>query len=173
MAQVIYGFQLYRTPQNGTNEYYVGPGANSQVFTYGDPVYATSTVGLLVETVSSQTCIGISAKTVTMASTNTTVAKVKVPLIPIDESYIFLAGTTSDLTQSAVGALMALDYSGATGLIQVNPTQISVGQIVSPAGQYATLVECLAFDPYGSGDTGAGSGARQGLFKFVKITPSL
>jgi len=106
--------------------------------------------------------IGVVVKTQTMTSNNETVAKVKPSYRVIDLDYEFLMGTNSDMSAlTSVGAYFKL-VAGGTGAQQVDTN----------AGAQTTtnrVVMCTSVDPNGLGGTGAGSGLRQGLFKFVKV----
>lgn len=162
MAVTLYGASLSSSPTNGEN--YDGGrviGKNSEVFTVNDIVTIDASDGLKVAG-ATDTVYGVVNKTVTMASTNETVAKVMPSVQPIDEDYEFLMGTNSDLSPlTSVGAYYKL--TGTTGVQQVDVT----------SGVQTTtnrVVVCTEVDPMGLGGTGSGSGLRQGRFKFVKVT---
>lgn len=162
MATPLYGFALYESPTNPANEYYPQIGKNSEAFTLGDPVVNDATHGAKVMSGATLAVLGIAAKTVTMASTNETVALVKVPLIPVDQDYTFLAGTNADMaTLTTVGLAFQIANS-VTGQALVD---ISSGD---KSATSAAVVVCLGVDPRQLGGTGIGSGAREGLFKFIK-----
>lgn len=132
-------------------------GKNSEVFTVGDLVGLSSGV-LLVQTTS---VIGVIVKTVTMASTNQTVAKVTPGYTPIDNNTILLMGTDSDLTGNATDGGTYYMVTGAT-----NAQKVKVS-----AGVTATTlrtVEIVKVDPFNEGGTGAGSGVRKCLVRVVK-----
>lgn len=159
MARTIYGATIATSPTNGTND--DGGrviGTNSEVFTGGDIVTITS--GYLdVFPNDNFHVYGVVLKTATMASDNQTVAKVKPNVIVPDLSYEFLMGTNSDLAVTSVGTYYTI--TGATGAQQVD---VSTGAVVNAS----RVVECTKVDPLNEGGTGAGSGLRQGYFRFVK-----
>jgi len=158
----LYGAALFKSPVNETN--YDGGqviGKNSEIFTTGDIVTIDASDGLKVAG-ATDSVYGVNAKTQTMSSTNETVAFVKPVVAPIDMDYEYLMGTNSDLSPlTSVGAYYKL--TGTTGIQQVDVT----------SGVQTTtnrVVICTAVDPQNLGGTGAGSGLRQGLFKFVKVS---
>lgn len=158
MTQIIYGATLITSPTHEENFASRAIGKNSEAFTIGDTVGFSAADGLQVDLTK---VIGIAQKTVTMASDNETVAKVTPSYVPIDQDYEFLMGTNADLSPlTSVGAYYGL--TGTTGIIQVD---VSSG--VQTGGDRVVL--CTGVDPNGVGGTGAGSGLRQGIFKFVEI----
>lgn len=165
MAQTLYGAQLTTSPNNPTNT--DGGrviGKNSEVFTANDVCGLDNTNGLFVATAVAAV-YGVVLKTQTMASDNQTVAKVKPMCFPIDQSYEWLMGTNSDLSPlTSVGQFYKL--TGTTGIQQVD---VSGGAMTG----VARVVVCTEVDPNGFGGTGSGSGLRQGLFKFVRVTDPL
>lgn len=165
MAQTIYGAQAVTSPTNPQNT--DGGrviGKNSEAFTANDVVTIDQTNGLDVAAATSAV-YGVVLKTQTMASDNQTVAKVKPVVFPIDQSYEFLMGTNSDLSPlTSVGQYYSL--TGTTGAQQVD---VSGGA----ASGSSRVVVCTAVDPNQLGGTDSGSGLRQGLFKFVKVTDPL
>ncbi len=167
-SRTIYGFELYTTPTNGVNEEYY-PGKSSEVFTAGD-IVSVSTTGMFVVTSTSIPAIGVVQKTVTMGSGNFGGAtQVSVGVIPIDQSYVFLAGTNGDLGVSSIGNFYYLNIPATpTGKIQVD---VAAGVVNDQnlTGQELVVV-CLKNDPNAEGGaTGlSGTGARQGLFRFAK-----
>jgi len=164
MANPLYGFSLYKSPTFSANEEYPVIGANSIAFTAGDPVIVSGGFAITQIVVGSQPLLGIAAKTVTMSSTNQTVAKVTVPIIPIDQAYTFLAGADGELSATTgPGAFFAISVDGPTGQY--------VGVVAATAVAFAgatTSCVLLAVDPQGLGTTGVGGGSRQGLFRFTK-----
>lgn len=160
MAVTIYGAQLFKSPTREWN--YDGGkviGTNSAQFTSGDPVTITS--GFLAVAGANSTVYGIVVSSQTMISNNQTVAMVKPYVTPIDQDYEYLMGTNSDLANTSVGTYYQL--TGTTGVVLVD---VSTGAVTG----VSRVVICTAVDPNGLGGTGSGSGARQGLFKFVKVT---
>lgn len=162
MAQTLYGFQVFRAPNKETDVLYDAIGKNSEVITLGDPLTISS--GIVSVAGTTDVIYGVADKTVTMSGTNQTVAKVVPPVIPPDD-YQFLCGTNSDLTGNATdcGTYYKL-ISAATGVMQVDVT----------SGVQTTtsrVVEIVQVDPFNLGGTGAGSGLRQAVIRFVK-TPN-
>ena len=161
MAVTIYGANMFGTPVNGVN--YDGGrviGANSTTFTQGDPVSINGSGFLVVES-SNSAIYGVVVATSTTTSSNQTVAKVTPYVQPVDLDYEWLMGTNSDLTQASIGVYYQL--TGTTGAVLVD---VATGAVTGTLRQ----VVCTGVDPNTLGGTGTGSGARQGLFKFVKIT---
>ncbi len=162
MAQTIYGAQQDTSPNNPTNtDGGRVTGKNSEVFTANDVVTIDAINGLKVAA-STDDIYGVVLKTQTMSSSNQTVAAVKPICFPVDQSYEWLMGTNADLaTLTSVGAYYTI--TGTTGIQQVD---VNAGTAATTSRQ----VICTQVDPNGLGGTGSGSGLRQGLFKFVKIT---
>jgi hypothetical protein len=167
MANPLYGFSLYKSPSIGVSEEYPVIGANSVVFTTGDPVIGSSGFAITPITgsnTSSMPILGIAAKTVTMAATNQTVAKVAVPIIPIDQDYVFLAGADGELSLTThPGQFFSLS--------EVGPSGQYVGVVAASVTQFpvaSSACFCVAVDPYSEGTTGVGGGSRKGLFRFTK-----
>lgn len=135
----IYGFHLLASPTAEVNlEYRIGN--NSATFTEGDPV-STDADGFLIVSTATVPVAGICAKTVTMASDNETVAKVKVPFYPADAGYRFLAESDANLTQTDLDmAACFADSAGTTGVTYVNGAGGSSGQF-----------KILSIDPRGTG----------------------
>jgi hypothetical protein len=162
MAQTIYGAQQFTSPTNGTNT--DGGrviGKNSTQFTANDVVTIDNSHGLLVASAGSSV-YGVVLTTALMGASNETVNLVKPLVFPIDEDYEWLMGTNSDLSAlTSVGQYY--NITGTTGIQQVDVS----GGAVTGANR---VVICTEVDPNGLGGTGTGSGARQGLFKFVKVT---
>lgn len=134
-------------------------GSNSAVFTSNDPVTIDASGTLIVATATTPV-YGVVLTTQTMTSTNATVALVKPNCFTVEQEYEFLMGTNADLTATSVGTYYKL--TGATGAVQVDVT--SGAQTTT-----SRIVVCTEVDPNAVGGTGANSGARQGLFKFVKV----
>jgi hypothetical protein len=94
-----------------------------------------------------------------MASNNTTVGLVTPAFIPLDQSYEFLMGTNADLAEINVGTYY--NITGTTGAQQVD---VAGGATTGTSA----IVVLTAVDPNQLGGTGAGSGLRQGVFKFIR-----
>src|SRR3990167_7587246 len=80
----IYGARLWTEPKNEADLHYDSFGKNSEVFAVND-IVGLSAGQLLVATAA---IVGVVAKTVTMSSTNVTVAKVQPPYIPIENDQL-------------------------------------------------------------------------------------
>lgn len=160
MARTIYGASVANSPTKEVN--FDGGrviGGNSVVFTQGDTVKISS--GFLQIAGTTDAVYGIVNKTATMASTNQTVAQVKPSVTPIDQNMEFLMGTNADISGTNVGVYYRL--TGAT----TNTIQVDVSNGATTGT--SRVVICTKADPLQEGGTGSGSGARQGLFKFVKV----
>ncbi len=141
---------------------YQAIGKNSEVFSVNDPV--TITAGVVEVAGTTETIFGVCDKTVTMTSDNQTVAKVVPPLIPTD-GLLFLMGCNADLTGNATDGGTYYKLTTATS----GAVQIDVASGVQTTT--ARVVEIVQVDPQAVGGTGAGSGLRQALIRFVK-TPN-
>lgn len=172
-ASPLYGFGIYKSPDNAVDVEAIVIGANNAIFTQGDPVvilngFATtagSNLAILPGPGVSTPILGIAAKTVTMSSTNQTVAQVRVPVITPDMQYTFLAG--------ADGELSLTTHPGLFFSISTNATisgQFFGVAATSATALFATSTPCLcvAVDPLMEGTTGLGGGSRKGLFRFVR-----
>ncbi len=164
MAQILYGAQVATSPNNPTNT--DGGrviGDNSEVFTANDIVTIEVGSGTLVVAGASSDIYGVVLKTQTMGASNETVQPIIKPICFVaDQSYEWIMGTNVDLDPLAsLGQYYAI--TGTTGIQQVD---VSGGAMTGTARQ----VICTAVDPNQLGGTGSGSGLRQGLFKFVKVS---
>ncbi len=164
----IFGAQVFTSPTNPVN--FDGGrvlGSNSAVFTAGDPVTIDAS-GTLIVTTATTPIYGVVQKTQTMSSTNATVAFVRPVCIPVDQNYEFLMGTNADLTNTGATTSVGTFYklTGTTGAVLVDVTSGAMTGV-------ARVVVCTKVDPQYLGGTGAGSGLRQGLFKFVRVTNPL
>lgn len=162
MAQTIYGAQFGTSPTKETN---TDGGRviakNSTQFTANDIVGIDNTNGLEVAT-ATQSVYGVVLTSQTVGASNQTVQMVKPLVFPVDQDYEWLMGTNSDLNAvTSVGQYYQI--IGTTGIQQVDVS----GGAVTGANR---VVICTEVDPAGLGGTGVGSGLRQGLFKFVKVT---
>lgn len=158
MSIAITGAQPW---QNGNKEIdirYDTVGATSTTFTNGDPLTLSS--GILTVAGATSTIVGTAVKTQTLSSTNDTVAKVRPGYVPVDNSTIFLMGTNADLAVATAGGTY-YKLSGTTGAIVVDVTS---GVMTTTA----RIVEIVQVDPMNLGGTGAGSGLRTCLVRFVK-----
>jgi hypothetical protein len=158
--QVLYGAQPWNPNDEELDLNYDAIGKNSEAFTVYDPVTYSS--GKLVVAGTTNGVAGVVAQTVTMTSTNETVAKVQPGYVPVSEDTVFLMGTNSDLTGNAtdVGTFYKLT-AATTGTVQVdvaNGVQTTTNRVV--------MIKQV--DPQNIGGTGSGSGLRQALVVFVK-----
>lgn len=163
MAQTLYGARLFQSPKNEVNANYVAYGANSEVFADYDIVSISGAVGSETLGVAAATSVvvGVIIKGATMTSTNTTVAKVVPGYITAEEGNLFLMGTNSDLTNTLTDYGKYYKLTGATGAQQVD---------VASGVQTTTnrVVQIVIVDPLKEGGSGAGSGLRQVIVRFVK-----
>lgn len=163
MARTIYGATVTTTPDGkGAVNFDGGKviGKNSEVFAAGDPVKIAS--GVLAVAGTTDTVYGVVQKTQTMASNNESVGLVKPVVLVPDMGYQFLMGTNADLAATNVGTYYKLT-TATSGAVQVD---VSGGAMTGTA----RVVECTAVDPFQEGGSGSGSGLRQGLFRFVKVS---
>lgn len=156
----IYGGSLASSPTNESNIEYDVVGKNSAAFTVGDPITVASGNALVAG--NSDTIVGFAVKTVTMASTNETVAKVAPGYLPISTNALYLMGTNTDLTSTAVDFGKYCSLTGnTTGTVQVataNTARVTSDRVVS----------IIVVDPFSEGGSGAGSGLRTVLVRVVK-----
>lgn len=162
MGAVLYGAQVWQTygnPINYRNDYL---GADSEAFNVGDVVSVNGdTAGVLaVVDAATEAIAGVSVKAATMAATNDSTYH---PYIAADLDTVWLMGTNSDLTDNETDGGTFYGLTGLPGAIQVN---VSAGVTTTTSRQ----VMIVKVDPYGIGGTGSGSGKRQVLVKFVRIT---
>ncbi len=157
---VIYGASVAQSPQNEVNVQYDILGKNSAAFTVGDPITIASNVALVAG--NSDTVIGFAVKTQTMAADNLTVAKVTPGYVPVETNMLYLMGTNTDLTSTAAnfGAYCALT-GNTTGTVQVDGSNLA-----QTTSNRVVVIDKV--DPFNEGGTGAGSGLRTVLVRFVK-----
>lgn len=164
---VLYGATVFRTSNNPINNEFDAIGKNSEVFAQGDIVgisgaASAKTLGVAAAT---STIVGVVNRTVTMSSTNQTVAKVAPGYIPAYPDTLFLMGSNGDFTSTLADAGTYYKLTGATGAQQVD--QSSGVQTTT-----SKIVEIVQVDPFNLGGSGSGSGLRQVVVRFVK-TPFL
>lgn len=157
------GASVYTENGNASNIEYDAIGKNSEVITRGDPLTISS--GVLAVASTTSVIAGVAVKTATMASDNQTVAKVTPGYIRALPETTFLMGSNGDFTGNATDAGTYYKLTGATGAVQVD--QVSGVQTTT-----SRIVEIVQVDPRGIGGTGANSGLREVLVRFVK-TPVL
>lgn len=162
MSVTTYGATVFHSPTKETNtDGGIVIGKNSEVFTAADLTTIDHTNGLKVAGAADD-IYGVVLKTQTMGASNQTVNLVTPMCFVADQSYQWLMGTNADLSPlTSVGQYYAI--TGTTGIQQVD---VSGGAVTGASRQ----VICTAVDPNALGGTGSGSGVRQGLFQFVKIT---
>ena len=156
----LYGARVFQENSKDSNIRYDVIGDNSEVLAIGDPVYINSTNELDIYT-GTVAILGVAVKSQTLASDNETVAKVRPGFIPAADT-IFLMGTNSDLTNNATDVGKFYKLTGATGAVQVD---VSAGVTTGNA----RIVQIVRVDPREVGGTGAGSGLREVLVRFVKV----
>ena len=156
----INGAYVWQELSQPSNIRYDVLGKNSVAYTVGDPVKISS--GVLDVAGTTDTVVGVAVKTQTMASTNQTVAKIYPGYIPADPTTIFLMGTNGDMTGNATdGGTFYKLTTATTNTVQVD--QASGAQTGANR-----VVEIVKVDPYNVGGSGAGSGLRQVLVRFIK-----
>ena len=144
----IYGASLMKSPTNETNFAYE-TATTSLTTVVGDLLSLSS--GLLILGTSAPTrIVGICSQAVTTA-----VAGTKLAYTPIDQDYEFLMGSSSALTQAAVGQYAKL--TGTTGAMQVDQGTLNA----APAGLQVVITK---IDPLNEGDL------SKCLVKFVDVT---
>lgn len=156
MGATYNGALLWQENRNESDYRSDAIGKNSEVFATGDIVSLSSGV-LKVGTIG---IVGVVAKTVTMASTNQTSAKVAPSYIPVDNNTLFLMSTNSDLTGNATDPGTYYMVTGGTGAQKVNVS----GGVATGSSR---TVEIVKVDPYNEGGTGSGSGVRKVIVRFV------
>jgi hypothetical protein len=153
----LYGARLWQGDGGDPELRYDVVGKDSEVFASND-IVGLSSGQLLVTTAA---VVGVIAKTATMTSTNTTVAKVYPAFIPIYDDQLWLMSTDSDLTGNSTNAGTYYMITGGTG-----------AQLVKVSAGVSTTtnrtVEIVKVDPYNEGGSGAGSGLRKVLVRILK-----
>jgi hypothetical protein len=157
MGATLYGARLWQSDGGEPELRYDNVGKDSEVFAQND-VVGLSSGQLLVQT---SAVVGVVVKTETMASGNTTVAKIKPGSIPVYDDQLWLMGTNSDLTGNSTDGGTYYPITGATGAQQVN---VSDGVTTTTNRN----IEIVKVDPYNEGGTGAGSGLRKCLVRILK-----
>lgn len=160
MSITIYGASVAQENRNESDLRYDTFGKNSEVITVGDPLTIAS--GQLAVAGTTNTIIGVAAKTDTMTSSNVTVAKVTPPYVPAFTQTLFLMGTNADLTGNGTdGGTYYKLTAATTATVQVDVTS----GVQTGANR---VVEIVKVDPFNLGGTGAGSGLRTCYVRFVK-----
>lgn len=158
----LYGAQVFQELSNPSNVRYDIIGNNSEVFTSNDIVSTSS--GDLIVAGATDVIFGVTTKTQTMTSTNETVAKVCPPVIPA-EGTVFLMGSNGDFAGNDTDVGTYYKLTGTTGAQQVD-------QASGVTTTTSRIVEIVKVDPRNIGGSGAASGLRECLVRFVK-TPIL
>lgn len=157
---IIYGASVQKSGKLQTNYAYDAIATNSATFTVGDPLTISS--GLLSVAGTTNTIVGIAAKTQTFASDNQTNAKIAPAYTPISEDELYYMGTNADLTGNATdGGTYYKLSTGTTAVVQVDVTS----GVQTGANR---VVEIVKVDPFNHGGTGSGSGLREVLVRIVK-----
>ena len=165
----IKGASLYQTLGNASNIRYDIIGKTSEVIAVGDPLTISSGV-LKVVSVATDPIVGVAAAASTAAQNDGTRY---VAYVPTDDTQVWLMGCVADLTDNKTngGTIYSLcsastgSLSAATGAVQVD---VTAGVKTTTSMQ----VEIIKVDPRGVGGSGANSGLREVLVKFVR-TPSV
>ena len=165
----IKGASLYQTLGNASNIRYDIIGKTSEVIAVGDPLTISSGV-LKVVSATTDPIVGVAAAASTAAQNDGTRY---VAYVPTDDTCIWLMGCVADLTDNKTngGTIYSLcsastgSLSSATGAVQVD---VTAGVKTTTSMQ----VEIIKVDPRGIGGSGANSGLREVLVKFVR-TPSV
>jgi hypothetical protein len=165
----IKGASLYQTLGNASNIRYDIIGKTSEVIAAGDPLTIASGV-IKVVSATTDSIVGIAAGASTAAQNDATRY---VAYIPVDDTEVFLMGCVADLTDNKTNAgtyyglcsASTGSLSAATGAVQVD---VTAGVTTTTSRQ----VEIIKVDPRGIGGSGANSGLREVLVKFVR-TPSV
>lgn len=155
---ILYGAQVLSESRDESDIRYDAIGKNSEVIALNDPLTISS--GILSVAGTTNTVVGIAAKTQTMSSTNQTVAKVVPGYVPADGT-LFLMGSNGDFTGNATDGGTYYKLAGTTGIVQVD----QASGVQTGANR---VVEIIEVDPFNVGGTGSGSGLRQVSVRFVK-----
>lgn len=167
MSQTLYGARLWHSGGNQPSLRHDAMGKNSEVFACNDIVQINSAgaspgeIKVASAVVAGTMLVGVAVKAQTMTSTNTTVAKVYPAFIPFYKDTIWLMGTNSDLTDDHTDAGTYYNITGGTGAQQVNVS----GGVTTTTSR---CVEIVKVDPQNEGGSGAGSGLRKCLVRFLK-----
>jgi hypothetical protein len=152
----IYGASVYQTTGNADSLRYDTLGKDSEVIAAGDPLTISS--GVLAVAGTTDTIIGVAAGAATMPNPNDTVYPAFTPV----NDQVFLMGSNGDFTGNETdGGTYYKLTAATTGTVQVD--QASGAQTTT-----SRVVEIVKVDPNNVGGTGAGSGLRQVLVRFVK-----
>ncbi len=154
----LYGARLFQSPTSEFNVRYDVIGETSDAVAPGDILSMESGV-LEVTDAATEAITGVAIATVTAAQNDGTKY---VGYIPADENYVFLMGTNADLTDNKTNFGTFYGITGATGAQQVNVS----GSVTTTTSRQVMIVKV---DPRKIGGTGAGSGLRECLVKFVRI----
>lgn len=162
MATTIYGAIPWEFKTKDANYNTDLIGKNSEAFTSNDPI--TNASGLLTVAGTTNTVIGVVAKTATMTSTNagTSGARVAPLYTPTDETTQFLMGTNADLTGNATDGGTYYKLTANT----TNTVQVDVTNGVQTTTARVVMIKKV--DPFNEGGTGAGSGLRKCIVVFVR-----
>ena|ERR1035437_7637410 len=157
MAVTLYGAQLDKATSADSNAQYDVIGKTSEVIAAGDVLSMVSGV-LLVTAAATQAVAGVAITPSTAAQNDATKY---IGFIPADENYTWLMGTNSDLTDNKTDYGTFYGITGATGAQQVNVS----GSVTTTTSRQVMIVKV---DPFKIGGSGAGSGLRQVLVKFIR-----
>ncbi len=155
----IYGASLYQSRTKEANFRYDVLGKDSEVMAIGDPLTVSSGVLKVVAAATDQIW-GISQKVITAAQMGATNDTVYPPYVPANPDDVWFMGTNSDLTDNETDAGTYYGLSGSTGAVVVNVS----GGVMADTSRQVMIVKV---DPYKKGGSGAGSGLRECLVRFV------
>jgi hypothetical protein len=153
----LYGARLWGEVKNESDLRYDFLGKDSEVIAAGDILQVTS--GVL--NVGTQTIVGVAARAYTAAQMGSDNDTVYPAFIPVSPDSIWLMGTNSDLTDNETNGGTYYGVTGATGAQRVDVT-------TGVRTTTARTVEIIKVDPRGIGGSGANSGLREVLVRFVK-----
>lgn len=154
----LYGARLWQAPEESVNARYDMLGQSSEVIAAGD-ILNMESGNIEVADAATDAIAGVAITPSTAAQNDGTKY---IGYIPADENYVWLMGTNSDLTDNATDFGTFYAITGATGAQQVNVS----GSVTTTTSRQVMIVKV---DPRGIGGTGAASGLRECLVKFVRI----
>jgi co-chaperonin GroES (HSP10) len=165
----IKGASLYQTLGNASNIRYDIIGKTSEVIAVGDPLTISSGV-LKVVSVATDPIVGVAAAASTAAQNDGTRY---VAYVPTDDTQVWLMGTIADCTDNKTnGGIIYKLCTSATNTYTAPTGNVVVDITAGAQTTTAMQVMVLKVDPRGIGGSGANSGLREVLVKFVR-TPSV
>jgi hypothetical protein len=166
------GAQLWQTQGNASNLRYDILGKDSEVVAVGDPLTISSGV-LKVVSAATDPIVGVAAKAITAAQMGADNDTVYVPYIPVDDTTVWLMGTIADCTDNETNGGVYYKLCTSATATYTAPTGALVVDITAGAQTTTGIqVMVLKVDPRGIGGSGANSGLREVLVKFMR-TPTV